>query len=73
MILLYVLFWRGFKYYRRLYLENNTEAPLFAGFAYLLFIWQLDIFCYGVDIGHSILFAMLAPLCLKPPPNVGTA
>jgi hypothetical protein len=63
--LLYVLFWRGFKYYRARYLEGGMEAPMFAGFAYLLFIWQLDIFCYGTDIGHSILFCMLAPLCLK--------
>ncbi len=65
-VLLYVIFWRGFKHYRRQYLESTSQAPLFAGFAYLLFIWQLDIFCYGVDIGHSILFAMMAPLCLKP-------
>ncbi|MBK8500547.1 MAG: hypothetical protein IPL52_17435 [Flavobacteriales bacterium] len=65
-VLLYMIFWRGFKHYRKQYLEGTSQAPLFAGFAYLLFIWQLDIFCYGVDIGHSILFAMMAPLCLKP-------
>lgn len=65
-VLLYIIFWRGFKHYRRHYLENTPQAPLFAGFTYLLFIWQLDIFCYGVDIGHSILFAMMAPLCLRP-------
>lgn len=65
--LLYMIFWRGFKHYRREYLDSTSQAPLFAGFAYLLFIWQLDIFCYGVDIGHSILFCMMAPLCLKPP------
>ena len=63
--LLYMVFWRGFKHYRREYLQETTQAPLFAGFAYLLFIWQLDIFCYGVDLGHSILFCMMAPLCLK--------
>ena len=71
--LLYIIFWRGFKYYRRQYLDGTTQAPLFAGFAYLLFIWQLDIFCYGVDIGHSILFAMMAPLCLKPTPSASIA
>ena len=65
--LLYIILWRGFKYYRKHYIEGTSQAPLFAGFAYLLFIWQLDIFCYGVDIGHSILFVMMAPLCLKPP------
>ncbi|MCC6938770.1 MAG: hypothetical protein IT226_11160 [Flavobacteriales bacterium] len=64
--LLYFLLWKGFKYYRARYLEGGLDAPLFAGFVYLLFIWQLDIFCYGTDIGHSILFCMLAPLCLAP-------
>ncbi len=72
-VLLYFVLWRGFKFYRRHYLEQTSQAPLFAGFAYLLFIWQLDIFCYGVDIGHSILFAMMAPLCLKPPLTANTA
>jgi O-antigen ligase len=65
-VLLYMLFWRGFRFYRRHYLEDTRMAPLFGGFAYLLFIWQLDIFCYGTDIGHSILFAVLSPLCVKP-------
>lgn len=64
-VLLYLIFWLGFKHHRRQYMEGGSEAPLFAGFAYLLFIWQLDIFCYGVDLGHSILFCMMAPLCLK--------
>ena len=64
-LILYVIFWRGFKYYRRQYLDEGPLAPVFGGFVYLLFIWQLDIFCYGVEIGHSILFVMMAPLCLR--------
>lgn len=68
-VLLYMIFWRGFKYYRSQYLEGTAMAPLFGGFAYLLFIWQLDIFCYGVEIGHAILFCMMAPLCRKGLPS----
>ncbi|MFN3875541.1 MAG: O-antigen ligase family protein [Flavobacteriales bacterium] len=64
--LLYLLFWKGFTHYRRHYLKGTSQAPLFAGMCYLLFIWQLDIFCYGTDLGHAILFAMLAPLCIRP-------
>ncbi|MEO8590567.1 MAG: hypothetical protein ABI432_14420 [Flavobacteriales bacterium] len=66
-VLLYILFWRGFKYYGQAYREGSSQAPVFAGMLYLLFIWQIDIFCYGVDIGHAILFCLLAPLCLRPP------
>jgi O-antigen ligase len=66
-VLVYMILWRGFRHYRKAYLENTIEAPIFAGLVYLLFIWQIDIFCYGVDIGHAILFAMMAPLCLKRP------
>lgn len=65
-VLLYIVFWRGFKFYRHAYLDSTSLAPIFGGLAYLLFIWQLDIFCYGTDIGHAILFCMMAPLCLKP-------
>jgi len=66
-LLLYMLFWRAFRFYRERYVEGHHLAPVFAGFAYLLFIWQLDIFCYGVEIGHAILFCILAPLCYRPP------
>ena len=65
LVLLYLLLWRGFKWYRSEYLDRTDQAPLFAGFVYVLFIWQIDIFCYGVDIGHAILFTMLSPLALR--------
>jgi O-antigen ligase len=66
--LLYMVFWRGFRFYRGEYISGGAYAPVFAGFAYLLFIWQLDIFCYGVEIGHAILFCMMAPLCYRARP-----
>lgn len=64
--LLYVLLWRAFKYYRSQYLLQSRVSPIFGGLVYVLFIWQIDIFCYGVDIGHAILFTMLAPLAIDP-------
>ena len=66
LILLYVLTWRGFVYYREQYKLNSEEAPLFAVFVYLMFIWQIDIFCYGIDLGFPILMTLLAPACIKP-------
>ncbi|HRH36795.1 MAG TPA: O-antigen ligase family protein [Flavobacteriales bacterium] len=66
LVLIYMVLWRGFTYYRKQYLDQTLLAPMFGGFAYLLFIWQVDIFCYGVEIGHAILMVMMAPLCLKP-------
>ena len=70
-VLLYVLFWKGFKHYRSEYLIGAAQAPVFAGLCYLLFIWQIDIFCYGTDLGHVILFSMLAPLCVRGPAGQG--
>ena len=63
--LLYVLFWKGFAHYRAEYLSRTNQAPIFAGLCYMLFIWQIDIFCYGTDLGHAIFFAMLAPMCIR--------
>jgi O-antigen ligase len=65
-VLLYIILWYGFKHFRRSYLEGGKDASIFAGLVYILFIWQIDIFCYGVDIGHAIMFCMMAPLCLRP-------
>lgn len=62
--LLYILLWRGFKYYRTQYFQRSRSAPIFGGLVYLLFIWQIDIICYGVGMGHAILFTMLAPLAI---------
>lgn len=65
-LLLCAVFWAGFSWYRREYLDNSAMAPLYAGFVYLLFIWQIDIFCYGIYIGPPLLFTVMAPLCIDP-------
>ena len=62
--MMYVLMWQLYKYYRRQYLANTVEAPLFATMVYLLFIWQIDIFCYGMDFGIPILFTMFAAMAV---------
>ncbi|HEY0975928.1 MAG TPA: hypothetical protein VGE21_00545 [Flavobacteriales bacterium] len=65
-VLLYMVIWRGFKHYRGQYILRTDQAPIFAGLVYIMFIWQIDIFCYGTDIGHAILFVMMSPLALAP-------
>lgn len=66
----YVLFvlcmWYAFKFYRERYRQGHLEAPLFAALVYLLFIWQIDIFCYGSELGHLIFFVLLAHLAVDP-------
>lgn len=66
LILLYIIVYKGFVYYRDQYLRRTEEAPLFAIFCYLLFIWQIDIFCYGMDLGYPLLMILLSPLCIDP-------
>jgi hypothetical protein len=47
-------------------MAGTMEAPLFAAFVYLMFIWQIDIFCYGMDIGSPLLFACFSAFCIQP-------
>jgi hypothetical protein len=65
LFVLYVLTWRGYRYYRQEYLRGTREAPMFAAMVYLMFIWQIDIFCYGIDIGAPLLFCLFAGLTLQ--------
>jgi hypothetical protein len=32
---------------------------------YLLFIWQIDLFCYGTTIGAPLLFALFSAFCVQ--------
>jgi hypothetical protein len=63
-VLFCVLMWYGYTFYRRRYLANGVEAPLFGAMVYLLFIWQIDIFVYGLDIGTPLFFSMLSYLAI---------
>lgn len=66
LLVLYVLVYRGYRHYRSAYMAGTMEAPLFAAFVYLMFIWQIDIFCYGMDIGSPLLFACFSAFCIQP-------
>lgn len=65
LILFYILMYRCYKYYRKRYLLNYREGPIFAALVYLMFIWQIDIFCYGIDIGNPIFFIMLSIAAIR--------
>ncbi len=65
LLLMYLVYWHGFKRYRTEYRNSTALAPLFAGFCYLLFCWQIDITGFGYYLGSLLLFMMLAPMCIK--------
>ena len=65
LILFYILMYRGYMFYKKRYRVNLREGPIFAALVYLMFIWQIDIFCYGIDIGNPIFFCMLSVVAIK--------
>jgi O-antigen ligase len=64
-LLMYVVYWIGYKRYRAEYRSDTAMAPLFAGFTYLLFVWQIDITGYSYYLGYILLFMLMSPLCIK--------
>lgn len=65
-LLMYAVYWIGYRRYRAEYMANTAMAPLFAGFTYLLFVWQIDITGYSYYMGYMLLFMLMAPVCIKP-------
>lgn len=66
-VLMCVCMWHVFKFYRQQYISNTALAPLFAAAVYFLFIWQIDIFVYGIDIGTLLFFSLLAYFAVDRP------
>ena len=66
LVLFYLVFWYGFDHFRKKYLADRLEAPLFAAFVYLLFIWQIDIFVSGMFIGFAILMCLMSAASISP-------
>ena len=64
LVLMYMVYWAGYKFYRAEYSARTKLAPMFAGFAYLLFIWQIDIFSYGIYMGYPLLCLFMAPVAI---------
>lgn len=65
-ILLLVIVWYTFKFFRSRYHEGRIEAPLFALIVYMLFILQIDIVCYGNDFGNALLLCLFAMVVIDP-------
>ncbi len=65
-VLYYASFWHLHRHYRQQYVNNTTEAPLYGAVVYLLFVSQIDIFCYGIDLGVPLITMMLAQLGTRP-------
>ena len=63
--LLYGVYWSGYKFYQKQYLANTKLAPIYAGFIYLMFAWQIDIFCYGIYSGFMLVFMLMAPVVMQ--------
>jgi O-antigen ligase len=69
-VLMCMCMWQVFKYYRRQYIANTALAPLFAAAVYFLFIWQIDIFVYGIDIGTLLFFSLMSYFAVDRPTTV---
>ncbi len=63
-ILFVVLMWNVFKFFRKEYQQRTDQAPLFAAAVYLLFIWQIDMFVYGLDQGNPLFFALVSAVAI---------
>lgn len=68
-LLMYVIFLRLYRFYRKRYMEGATEMAMFGPIAYMLIIWQMDIFCFGQGTGAVILFCAFALLCVDRKPG----
>jgi len=64
-LLMYAVYWAGFRYYRQHYLLDTRMAPLFAAFVYLMFVWQIDIVGYAYYSGFCLLFVLMGPVVMK--------
>lgn len=69
-VLMCACMWQVFRFYRQQYITNTALAPLFAAAVYFLFIWQIDIFVYGIDIGTLLFFSLLAYFAVDRPVQV---
>ncbi|MCB0766372.1 MAG: O-antigen ligase family protein [Flavobacteriales bacterium] len=65
-VLLLVVVWYTFTYFRKRFHEGALETPLFALMVYMLFILQIDIICYGNDFGNALLFCLFAMVVMDP-------
>ena len=68
-LLMYGVYWYGYKFYQREYLSGGRLAPLYAAFVYLMFAWQIDILGYAFNTGFCLVFILMAPVVMKLAPG----
>lgn len=64
-LLMYGVYWTGYKFYQKQYLTNAPMAPLYGAFVYMMFAWQIDIVGYAFYSGFLIVFLMMGPVVMK--------
>jgi O-antigen ligase len=65
-LLLVWCYWLVYSYYQKKYKSDLLEAPIFAAAVYLIFIWQIDIVCYGMDFGNQLVMCLLSMAVMDP-------
>ena len=72
-LLMYGVFWAGYKFYRHQYSARLRLAPLYAGFVYFMFTWQIDIENFSYNMGFMVLFVLMGPVVMAriPPETNG--
>lgn len=62
LVLMYAVYWSGYKFYRERYRHGAELGPLYLGFVYLMFAWQIDIVGYGFYTGFMLLMVFMVPV-----------
>ncbi|MBK9421090.1 MAG: O-antigen ligase family protein [Flavobacteriales bacterium] len=65
-LLMYGVYWFGYSFYRKEYMNNARMAPLYAAFVYMMFAWQIDIVGYAFYSGFCMVMLMMGPVVMKP-------
>jgi O-antigen ligase len=60
LVLLLVLSYRIFAYYRTEFQKNSPDSAFFAAVVFLIFVMQVDTFCYLGSLGYVILCLLAA-------------
>lgn len=66
-LLMYGVYWYGYRFFREQYQRSGPLGPLYLGFVYLMFAWQIDIIGYGFYTGFMLLMVLMAPVAFRAP------
>ncbi len=68
-LLMYGVYYSGYRFYQKQYMRNTALAPLYAAFVYMMFAWQIDIVGYAFYSGFCLVFVMMGPVVMKVGPH----